>query len=156
MLFKVAYSCCFGLRGNLDFPDFLQKSFITLTTGMGTCDPIWRNFNSWAKKWAFFCIWRIFWPTSFNFLNGIGQIFIVVPKWPKLNKSSGSHWKGGVFFKVDYFWFFFAWSTATTTTATTHKFNLCTENSPQVFPSNVSRFFPSSLKRDFAATFCLG
>ena len=25
--FKMAYSCCFGLRGNRDFPDFLQKSF---------------------------------------------------------------------------------------------------------------------------------
>ena len=24
--FKMAYSCWFGLRGNLDFPDFLQKS----------------------------------------------------------------------------------------------------------------------------------
>ena len=28
----MAISCCFGLRGNLDFPDFLQKSFITSTT----------------------------------------------------------------------------------------------------------------------------
>ena len=27
--FKMAYSCSFGFRGNLDFPDFLQKSFIT-------------------------------------------------------------------------------------------------------------------------------
>ena len=25
--FKMAYSCCFGLRGNIDFPDFLQKKF---------------------------------------------------------------------------------------------------------------------------------
>ena len=25
--FKRANSCCFGLRGNLDFPDFLQKKF---------------------------------------------------------------------------------------------------------------------------------
>ena len=32
--FKMAYSCCFGLWGNLDFPDFLQKSFITSTTGL--------------------------------------------------------------------------------------------------------------------------
>ena len=30
--FKRANSCCFGLRGNLDFPDFLKKSFITSTT----------------------------------------------------------------------------------------------------------------------------
>ena len=31
-LFKISYSCCFGLRGNLEFPDFLQNSFITSTT----------------------------------------------------------------------------------------------------------------------------
>ena len=24
---KMAHFCCFGLRGNLDFPDFLQKKF---------------------------------------------------------------------------------------------------------------------------------
>ena len=24
---KMAYSCCFGLKRNLDFPDFLQKKF---------------------------------------------------------------------------------------------------------------------------------
>ena len=34
--FKMAYSCCFSLGGNLDFPDFLQKKFITLTTGKAT------------------------------------------------------------------------------------------------------------------------
>ena len=33
--FKMAYSCHFGLRGNLDFPDFLQKKFY--------------NINCWAK-----------------------------------------------------------------------------------------------------------
>ena len=31
--FKMTWSCCFGWRGNLDFPDFLQKFFITSTTG---------------------------------------------------------------------------------------------------------------------------
>ena len=31
--FKISYSCCFGLRGNLEFPDFLKKSFITSTSG---------------------------------------------------------------------------------------------------------------------------
>ena len=31
--FKIAYSCFFSLRGNLDFPEFLLKSFITSTTG---------------------------------------------------------------------------------------------------------------------------
>ena len=25
--FKMAYSCCFSLGGNLDFPEFLQKKF---------------------------------------------------------------------------------------------------------------------------------
>ena len=28
--FKMAYSCCFGLRGNLDFPDFFQKKFYNI------------------------------------------------------------------------------------------------------------------------------
>ena len=32
--FKMAYSCCLSLGGNLDFAEFLQKSFITSTTGM--------------------------------------------------------------------------------------------------------------------------
>ena len=31
--FKMDYSCCLDLRGYLDFRDFLQKSFITSTTG---------------------------------------------------------------------------------------------------------------------------
>ena len=30
---KLSYSCYFGFSGNLDFPDFLFKSFITSTTG---------------------------------------------------------------------------------------------------------------------------
>ena len=29
---KMVFSCCFGLRGYLDFPDLLQKRFITSTT----------------------------------------------------------------------------------------------------------------------------
>ena len=29
----MTYSCCFSLQENLDFLDFLQKSFITSTTG---------------------------------------------------------------------------------------------------------------------------
>ena len=29
----MAYSCCFSLGGNLDFLDFLKKSFITSTFG---------------------------------------------------------------------------------------------------------------------------
>ena len=31
--FKMAYCYSFGLRGNLDFRDFLKKSFVTSTTG---------------------------------------------------------------------------------------------------------------------------
>ena len=27
---KMATSCCFGLRGNLDFPDFLQIKFYNI------------------------------------------------------------------------------------------------------------------------------
>ena len=29
--FKMAYSCYFGLRGNLDFPEFRQKSFYNIS-----------------------------------------------------------------------------------------------------------------------------
>ena len=36
VVFKTAYSCCFALRGNIDFPEFLQKKFKTSTTGLGT------------------------------------------------------------------------------------------------------------------------
>ena len=36
--FKMAYSCCFSLGGNLDFPDFLQKSFKTSATVLGRFD----------------------------------------------------------------------------------------------------------------------
>ena len=34
---EMAYSCCLGLRGNLDFPDLFQKSFITSTTDNFSC-----------------------------------------------------------------------------------------------------------------------
>ena len=29
---KMAYSCIFGLRGNLNFPDFLQKKFYNINS----------------------------------------------------------------------------------------------------------------------------
>ena len=29
---KMAYCCCLGLRGNLDFPDFLQKKFYNINS----------------------------------------------------------------------------------------------------------------------------
>ena len=37
--FIVAYYCCFNLGGNLDFPELLQKSFITSTTGQHLKNP---------------------------------------------------------------------------------------------------------------------
>ena len=30
IVFKTAYSCCFSLGGNLDFPEFLQKKFYNI------------------------------------------------------------------------------------------------------------------------------
>ena len=32
--FKMAYSCCFSLGGNLDFLDFLQKKFYNINYGL--------------------------------------------------------------------------------------------------------------------------
>ena len=32
--FKMTNSCCFGLRGNLDFPDFLQKNYKSCSSQM--------------------------------------------------------------------------------------------------------------------------
>ena len=31
---KMAYSCCFGLSGKLEFPDFLKKPFYTLQVSL--------------------------------------------------------------------------------------------------------------------------
>ena len=31
---EMGYSCFFSFGGNIDFPEFLQKSFITSTTGI--------------------------------------------------------------------------------------------------------------------------
>ena len=30
IVLKVVYSCCFGFKGNLEFPDFLQKLFYNI------------------------------------------------------------------------------------------------------------------------------
>ena len=32
---KMAYCCCLGLRGNLDFPDFPQKKFYNINSWKG-------------------------------------------------------------------------------------------------------------------------
>ena len=42
--FKMAYSCCFGLRGNLDFRDFLQKKFYSINNWK-LFDPKDRNLR---------------------------------------------------------------------------------------------------------------
>ena len=36
---KIVYSCCFGLRGNLDFPDFLQKKFYNINYRPAAVSP---------------------------------------------------------------------------------------------------------------------
>ena len=38
---KMAYCCCLGLRGNLDFPDFLQKNFYNIN--------YWYNPQQWGQ-----------------------------------------------------------------------------------------------------------
>ena len=42
----MAYSCRFGFKGNLDFPDFLQKKFITSITELqyGGLDNVYVQF----------------------------------------------------------------------------------------------------------------
>ena len=35
--FKISYYCCFGLRGNLEFPDFLQKKFYNIIYWLHIC-----------------------------------------------------------------------------------------------------------------------
>ena len=41
--FKISYSCCFGFRGNLEFPEFIHKKFnninYRLEWGVGTGFP---------------------------------------------------------------------------------------------------------------------
>ena len=41
--FKLASSCCFSIGENLDFPEFLKKSFITLIT-----EPSTEALNRWV------------------------------------------------------------------------------------------------------------
>ena len=66
--FKIDHSFCFSLRGNLNFLDFLQKSFITLTTGntlprdncklvSGLTGLVWPN--SWPN--VVICIYCNYW-----------------------------------------------------------------------------------------------
>ena len=71
MSLKMAISCCFGLRGNLDFPDFLQKSFITSTTGRIFCIFLQKYFKIFltsreGKFWKMFPAVRPDWAISHN------------------------------------------------------------------------------------------
>ena len=44
--FKMVYSCCFSLGGNLDFPEFLQKKFYNINYRL----KISHKFPSWRMK----------------------------------------------------------------------------------------------------------
>ena len=47
---KMSYSCCFSWGGNLDFPEFLQKSFITSTTGeICVLSAAWKRYRTSAR-----------------------------------------------------------------------------------------------------------
>ena len=66
--FEMAYSCCFGLRGELDFPDFLQKSFVISTTGTnvegnGKSSLATKKLSRWRKGKLFL-----------YFTNGLTQL----------------------------------------------------------------------------------
>ena len=43
---KMAYSCRFGLRGNLDFPDFPQKKFYIIN--------YWTVLECWGSGWLWY------------------------------------------------------------------------------------------------------
>ena len=52
--FKISYYCCFGLRGNLEFPDFLQKKFY--------------NINYWSRV-VIMCLFGVGKSFSFSTLG---------------------------------------------------------------------------------------
>ena len=54
--FKISYSCCFGFKGNLELPDFLQDSFITQTRENKIfCDQIREQKIIMASKCPALC-----------------------------------------------------------------------------------------------------
>ena len=53
--FKISYYCCFGLRGNLEFPNFLQKKFYNINYSWSVI-PIFK----WAKSSLFLFIFVLF------------------------------------------------------------------------------------------------
>ena len=52
--FKISYYCCFGLRGNLEFPDFLQKKFYNINYRLeyrkSVCKPLLIDSHSLHYK----------------------------------------------------------------------------------------------------------
>ena len=69
----MADSSCFGLSGNLEFPDFLQKSFIISTTGW----PFYKNrltqyedVRHTAATFAPLSLYFYYFPTSYSHYLG--------------------------------------------------------------------------------------
>ena len=53
--FKISYYCCFGLRGNLEFPDFLQKKFYYINYRSCLIFRACSNFDSYTvNSWLQF------------------------------------------------------------------------------------------------------
>ena len=60
--FKISYYCCFGLRGNLEFPDILQKKFYNIIYRKEGVDLSWpvqifahSLWYLWVGKLHHFC-----------------------------------------------------------------------------------------------------
>ena len=53
---KMAIFCCFGLRGNLDFPDFLQLKFYNINYRWGTF--FYLHFLKRKAEIYTFCLWN--------------------------------------------------------------------------------------------------
>ena len=73
---KMAYCCCLGLRGNLDFPDFLQKKF--------------HNIYYWWALFVYICHFLI--PTTNTDTISTVQIEISVDGVPRI-RTWGRIWK---------------------------------------------------------------
>ena len=76
---KMAYSCCFGIRRNLDFPDFLQKKFYNINYRTRTrTQVITKSFGHWPQSKRGVGSW----PTTYKIqslligLNSLPQVFI--------------------------------------------------------------------------------
>ena len=47
--FKISYSCCFGFRENLEFPDFLQKKFYNIDYWK---EITYSELTSYQRAWS--------------------------------------------------------------------------------------------------------